>query len=129
MIWVIGGLIIRRHHALEVANDDALWRLTDEIVGHDGYFAAAAWRINHVGRNRKTCRMTAQRFHDFDALRHRGAEVSRALDQITLIQIVGTHAITQQFMAQTLDDVRAIVHACEQHRLIAERDARIRQFR
>ena len=73
--------------------------------------------------------MPAQRFHDLQALRHRRAEVPRAVDEIALVEVVGAHAVLHQLVVQVHDDVRAVIDAGEQHGLAAEGDARVRQPR
>jgi len=65
--------------------------------------------------------VTTQAFHDFDALGDGRAEMSRALDQITLIKIVGADAQHCQLVDQFALNVDGVVDAGQQHRLIAER--------
>jgi hypothetical protein len=49
--------------------------------------------------------------------------VRRALDEIALVEIVGPDAGAQEFLDEDFHDLGIVVHALEQHGLVAERDA------
>ena len=88
-----------------------------------GNFPAAAGRIDNVLRHGVTGGMAAQAFHDLDALGNRRAEVTRAFDQVALVQVIRAHADADQVLHQLALDVDVVVHARQQHGLVAQRDA------
>ena len=94
-----------------------------QVIGHDGDLATPAGSVDHVGGHGITGSVAAQTFHDLDALGNRGAEVTGTVHQVTLVDVVGAHADAHQVLHQLAHDVDVIVDACQQHGLVAERDA------
>ncbi len=62
--------------------------------------------------------MPAQGFHNLQALSHRGAEVPGTFNQVALINVVGAHADAHQVLHQLSHQVRIVIDASQQHRLI-----------
>ena len=71
--------------------------------------------------------MTAQSFHDLDALGHGGTEVAQAQGRIAGIDIIGAHTHLDQTVDQLHHHVRAIVHAGQQHGLVTQGDTGVSQ--
>ena len=105
--------------ALEVAQDDLARCLGDEVVGHDRGLAAAAGRVDHERGNAVAGGMAAQGLHDLDALGDRGAEVAQAEGRVAGIDVVRAHAHLDELVNQIHHDVAAVVHAGQQHGLVA----------
>ncbi len=120
---VIGGLLVGGDEAFKVAQDDLVVRHAEQVVGHDGDLAAAAGGVDHVGGHGIPGGVPAQAFHDLDALGHRGAEVTRAVHQVTLVEVIRPHTDAHQVLHQLALDVHVVVHTCQQHRLVAQGDA------
>ena len=123
VLLVLERLLVGRDVALVVAQHDLVIRVADQVVGHDRDLAAAAGRVDHVGRDGVAARVAAQALHDLEALADRRAEVPAALDQVALVQVVRPDAHLDELVDQLALDVDAVVDACEQDRLIADRDA------
>ena len=51
----------------------------------------------------------------------------RAVDQVALVDIIGTHAAHEELVHERLHRLEIVVHAREQDALVAERNAVIRQ--
>ena len=68
--------------------------------------------------------MAAKPFDDLDALGNRGAEVPGAFHQVTLVEVVRAHTNAHQLLHQLALNVHTVVHASQQHGLVAQRDAR-----
>ncbi len=47
--------------------------------------------------------------------------------EIALVEVVGADAVLYEFLAQGLDQARAVVDSGQQHALVAQGDARIGQ--
>ena len=126
---IVVGLIVGGDEALEVAQHHLAGRLADQVLRHDRDLAAAAGRVDHVGRDGIAAGVAAQPLDDLDALADRGAEMPGALHQIALVQVVGPHAVAHQLVHQLLHHLDRVVDAGQQHRLAAERDAGVGQAR
>ncbi|OQA40918.1 MAG: hypothetical protein BWY52_02744 [Chloroflexi bacterium ADurb.Bin325] len=124
---VVVRLVVGGDEPLEVAQDDLAGRLADEVLRHDRDLAAPAGRIHHVGRDGIAGGVAAQPLDDLDALADRRAEMARARHQVALVEVVGPHPVPDQLVHQLLHHLDRIVHARQQHRLRAERDARVGQ--
>ena len=98
------------------------------VVGRHGDLAAAAGGVDDVLVHGVAGGVAAQPLHDLDALGNRGAEVPGALHQVALVEVVGSHADAHQVLHQLALDVDVVVHARQQHGLVAQRDAGARQF-
>jgi hypothetical protein len=82
------GLLVGGDVALEVAQDDLVVRVADQVVGHDRDLAAAAGGVHDVLRHGIAGGVAAQALHDLDALADRRAEVAGAFDQVALVDVV-----------------------------------------
>ena len=100
-----------------------------DVIGLDGDFAAAARRIDDVGRHGVAGRMAAQPFDDFNTFRNGRAQMAGAFHEIALIEIVRAHANLDEIVDELALDVYRIVDARQQHALIAQRHAGARQTR
>ena len=74
-----------------------------------------------------TAGVPAQAFHDPESLAHAGAQVRRAGDQVALVNVVRLHAAQKQFLDERRHHGHVVVDVPEQHRLVAQRDAGVRQ--
>ena len=74
-------------------------------------------------RDGVTGSVTAQTFDDLDAFRDRSAEVRRTVDQVALVNVVGTHPAHEQFVHERFHRLEIVVHAGQQHALVPERNA------
>ena len=71
--------------------------------------------------------MAAQSFHDLDALGHGSTEVAQTQRRIAGIDVVGADTHLDQTVNQLHHHVRAIVHAGQQHGLVAQGDTGVSQ--
>jgi len=99
-------------------------RHADHVIRHHRNFTTAAGSIYHIGRNRVARRVAAQPFDDLHALGNRCAKVSSAFHQVALIQVIRAHPNPHQVLHQPSLNMHAVVHARQQHALIAQRNAR-----
>ena len=72
--------------------------------------------------------MAAQALHDLEALADRRPEVARALDQVALVEVVRPDPVGDELVDERALDVDAVVDAGEQHALVADRQAGLRQL-
>ena len=71
--------------------------------------------------------MSTQEFDDFDTLGNRGAEVFQTHREVALVNIVWTNTHFHELLHQFLHHVGAVVHAAEQHGLVAQRNTGVSQ--
>jgi hypothetical protein len=71
--------------------------------------------------------VAAELLDDLDAVADAGTQMGRALDQIALIEVIRPHAAHEQLVHEALHDVGIVVHAAQQHALIAQRHAVVGQ--
>jgi len=71
--------------------------------------------------------MAAQSFHDLDALGHGSTEVAQTQGRIAGIDVVGADTHLDQAVDQLHHHVGAIVHAGQQHGLVAQGDTGVSQ--
>ena len=71
--------------------------------------------------------MAAQSFHDLDALGHGSAEVAQTQGRIAGIDVVRTDTHLDQTVNQLHHHVGAVVHAGQQHGLVAQGDTGVSQ--
>ena len=116
-------LLVGRDVALVVAQDDLVVRVADQVVGHHRDLAAAAGRVDHVGRDRIAAGVAAQALHDLEALADGRPEMAGALDQVALVEVVRPDPVLDQLVDERALDVDAVVDAGQQDRLVADRQA------
>ena len=73
--------------------------------------------IDDVLRHGITCSVTAQVFHDLQALAHAGAQMRGPGNQIALIQIIRFHPAHQEFLHVRLHDIYIVVHIAQAGRI------------
>ena len=98
-------------------------RGADLVIGHHGNLSASARRVHDKLRNRVTGGVAAQTFHDLDAFCDRRAEMSRAFDQIALIEIIRADTDARQLLDQFALDVNTIIDPGQKNGLIAQRNS------
>ncbi len=98
------------------------------VGGHHGDLATPAGRIHAESGHGESTGVPAQTLDDLDAFGHGGAEVTGALHQVALVQVIGAHAEAHQVLDQLALDVNAVVDTCEKNRLVAEGDAGAGEF-
>ena len=95
----------------------------EQVIGHDRDFAAAAGGIHDELRHGISGGMSAQAFHDLDPLRHRCAEMTGAVYQVALVEVIRAYTHAHQVLHQLALDVDIIIDPRQQDGLVAERDA------
>lgn len=91
----------------------------DDVLRIDGDFSAAAGGIDNILRDGVATGVPAQAFDDFDSLRDRRSEVGRALDEVALVEVVGSNATHQEFVNEFLLDFDRVVDLVEEDGLVA----------
>ena len=124
---VVGGFGVRSDVALEIAQDHLVGAVRHHVIGRYGNFPAATGGVHDVGGHGVAAGVAAQALHDLQALGDGGAQVARAVHEVALVDVVGPHADFDQFTHQFLHDDRVVVHAAQQHALVAQRHARAGQ--
>ncbi len=81
----------------------------DHVIGHHGDLAAAPRSIHYKSGNGVPGGVSPQTFNDLNTLGNRRAEVTRAFDQVALVQVVWSHADAHQFMDQLALDMDAVI--------------------
>ena len=79
--------------------------------------------VDDVLRDCVTGCVSAQTFHDLDAFGNRCAEVTGTFDQVTLIEVIRSHADADQVLHKFALDMNIVIYTSQQNGLIAERDA------
>ena len=95
--------------------------------GHDGGLAATAGGVHHEGGHTEAGRVAPQSFDDLDALADGGAEVLQAHGQVALVDVIGADPDLHQLIDQFLHGVDTVVHAGQQHALVAQGNAGVSQ--
>ena len=101
------------HHLVAGAPQEVLRRQRHLAVGS----------VQHVGGHAEAGEVAAQPPHDLQPALDAGAQVGGAGEQLALEDVVGPHAHAQQPVDQGPHHAHVVVHALEQHRLVAERNA------
>ena len=101
--------------------------MAQDVFRTHRHFAAAAGRINHIGRHGVTSRVAAQLFHDRQPGAHACAQVRGASNQIALVNVIRLHAAHEQLLQVCLHYVGVVVDMFEQHCLVAERHSGVSQ--
>lgn len=122
-VFVMLRLGIGRDNALEIPEDRLSGSLTDDVVGHDGGFAAAAGCVNNKGGDAVAAGVAAQTLDDFDTLAYGGAEMGQTHGKIANIDVVRTNADANEILNKLFHHMYAVVDACEQNTLVAEGNA------
>ena len=115
-------------NAFEIAKDNLVGALRDDIGRHNGSFATAAGGVDHKGGNGIAAGVSAEVLDDFDTLADGGTEMLKTHREVALINVVGTYTVLDQFVHEFLHYMHTVVHATEQHGLVAEGDAGVSQF-
>lgn len=122
-VFVMLRLGIGRDNALEIPEDRLSGSLTDDVVGHNGGFAAAAGCVNNKGGNAIAAGVAAQTLDDFDTLAYGGAEMGQTHGKIANIDVVRTNADANEILNKLFHHMYAVVDACKQNTLVAEGNA------
>ena len=122
-VFVMLRLGIGRDNALEIPEDRLSGSLTDDVVGHDGGFAAAAGCVNNKGGDAVAAGVAAQTLDDFDTLAYGGAEMGQTHGKIANIDVVRTNADANEILNKLFHHMYAVVDACKQNTLVAEGNA------
>src|SRR6185503_4661458 len=120
-------LRVLEHLAFEIADDHPTAMPAEDVFRVDRHLAAAARRVDDVLRHGVTCRVPAQRLHDFQPLAHRRAQVSRAGDEVALVHVVWLHPAQKKLLHERLHHGHVVIDMLEEHGLVAQRNTRIRQ--
>jgi hypothetical protein len=97
-------------HALIVSKYRVAGALRYHIGWQDWYLAATVWGIHHEQWDRHTTDPAAEILHDLNAPRYWGAEVFDTLDQVALVQVVGSDPHPDQAATQLLHDLRIVIY-------------------
>ena len=119
-VFVMLRLGIGRDNALEIPENRLSGSLTDDVVGHNGGFAAAAGCVNNKGGDAVAAGVAAQTLDDFDTLAYGGAEMGQTHGKIANIDVVRTNADANEILNKLFHHMYAVVDACEQNTLVAE---------
>ena len=122
-VFVMLRLGIGRDNALEIPENRLSGSLTDDVVGHDGGFAAAAGCVNNKGGDAVAAGVAAQTLDDFDTLAYGGAEMGQTHGKIANIDVVRTNADANEILNKLFHHMYAVVDACKQNTLVAEGNA------
>ncbi len=122
-VFVMLRLGIGRDNALEIPEDRLSGSLTDDVVGHNGGFAAAAGCVNNKGGDAVAAGVAAQTLNDFDTLAYGGAEMGQTHGKIANIDVVRTNADANEILNKLFHHMYAVVDACKQNTLVAEGNA------
>ena len=122
-VFVMLRLGIGRDNALEIPEDRLSGSLTDDVVGHNGGFAAAAGCVNNKGGDAVAAGVAAQTLDDFDTLAYGGAEMGQTHGKIANIDVVRTNADANEILNKLFHHMYAVVDACKQNTLVAEGNA------
>src|SRR5712691_11532373 len=95
------------------------------VLGQEWDLPTAPRRVDYKMGHGEPRGPPAQRSDDLQALLDRGAEMLRPRYLVAHVDVVRPHPRGEQFLHQPLHDLRIIVHALQEHRLAAERDARV----
>src|SRR4051812_20790156 len=122
------GLLVGRDVALVVAEHDLVVAVRDQVVRHDRDLAAAPGRVDDVGRDGVARGVTTETFDDLETLADGRPEVTRALDEVALVEVVRPNAVRDKLVDERALDVDAVVDAREQDALVADRQPRLGQL-
>ena len=110
-------LIIPQERAILVAVKDVV-RIQRDLP-------AAPWGVHHKLWYRIPGRMTPKPLNNLQTFPYRSAKMSRAFNEIALIQVVGFYPAEKKLMNKSSLHVHAVVDSLEENGLVAERDTRI----
>jgi len=120
ILAVARRLVVRCDDSFVVAQDNALLVIADHIVRHDGDFSTTARRVDYIGRNSKTARVSTQVLDYFYALGHRRSKMRNPARHVALINVVRPHTNGEQLLNELFHDDRAVVYVAEQHGLVSK---------
>ena len=100
----------------------------DQVIRHDRDLAATAGCVDHVGGYGVAGRVAAKTFHDLEALADRCPEVSGALDEVALVQVIGPDPVRDELVHERPLDVDAVVDPGKEHALVTDGQARLGQL-
>lgn len=109
------------NRAFVVTKDVFAFGVGNDVIRVNRYLAAAAGRVDNVGRHAVTGSMPAEFLDYVDTGVDRGAEMLRTSDKIALVNIIRPHAHLQKLVHQFFHDERPVVDAFEQNSLAAKR--------
>ena len=84
--------------------------MEEDIAGIDRNLPATARRIDDILGDGIASGMSTKALNDFNPLGDRSAQVGRSLNEIALIEIVGTHAAAQELLHERLHHRQTVVH-------------------
>src|SRR3990172_1038897 len=92
----------------------------DEVGGRYRDLPAPTRGVYHEGGHGVTRGVAPQFFHDINARRHRGSEVSGTDSEVALVEVVGSHPDLQEFVHELFYHGGLVVYGLQQHRLASE---------
>ena len=93
----------------------------------DGDFSTAAGAVNDELGDGVAGGVTAEAFDDLDTLGHAGAKVGGALDEVALVEVVGTNAAHEELLDKFLLDFDGVVDSLEKDGLVPHDNAGVGQ--
>ena len=106
-----------------VSYHDLLLVVIENVTGVNGHLATATWCIDDVLGNGITGGMSTEAFDNLNALGDTRSEVRRPLDQIALIEIIGTNSAKQKLMNEFAHCLNIVIDPCKQHALVPKRNS------
>src|SRR5207247_8340671 len=106
----------------EVADNHPVGTASQDVVRIDRHFAAAARGVDDVLGDGVARGVTAQAFHNLQALPHAGAQVGGTGDEVALVEVVWLDSAHEKLVQQGAHHDPVIVHMPQKDRLIAQRD-------
>lgn len=99
----------------------------DDVLRVDGDFSAATGAVDDELGDGVAGGVTAEAFDDLDAFGHAGAEVGGALDEVALVEVVGTNATHEELLDEFLLDLDGVVDSLEKDGLVPHDNAGVGQ--
>lgn len=104
-----------------ISDHDLLVVMIKNVSWVDRNFAASPWCIDDELRYSVAGRVTPETFDDLDPFCHGGSEVSRPVDEVTLIDIVRADAAHHEFMNKCPHHGQIVIYPFQEHALVSER--------
>src|SRR5215471_11234792 len=95
---VATNLWVFEDFALVVADYDLLVVVMQYVAGINWHLAATAGSVDHILRHAISRGVPSQAFDDLNPLGNRGAQMRGAVDEVALIDVVGSYAAHQQLV-------------------------------
>jgi len=106
---VIGGLFVGGNITFEVSQDDLVIGHAQQVIGHDRDLSTAARRVDDILGHSVARGVPAQPFHDLDALADGRAEMTGAVYQVALVEVVRADTDADQVLHQLALDMDVVV--------------------